>query len=234
MFGSLAAAVVAGRAVPLQVAVDPLVFVVVAFSVFLLAAVVAPLLLLSIRETREPTVEERERLAVLTEMTDYDPETVEVVETVGEHSIEVSIRGPPGRRSLVVSDYVLSELDAETAAALVAAEVGRSRRLYLEYRGLAAATVIAIATGMFGGLVSFSDGLFVLAVAALTLFWVGRRLQFSADRLAADTVGADSLATAFETVARVRGVEPKTATWRTYFEVQPPLGQRIDRLRDRS
>jgi len=42
------------------------------------------------------------------------------------------------------------------------------------------------------------------------------------------------LAAAFETVAARRGVDPEPATWRTWFEVQPPLGQRIARLRDRS
>jgi len=223
-----------GVGTPLQVAVDPLVFVVVAFSVFLLAAIVAPIVLLSVRETREPTAGERDRLSELATAADYEPPTVHVVETVGENSVEVSIRGPPGRRSLLVTDYVLSDLDSETAAALLAAEAGRSQLFYMEYRALAAATVIGIATGMFGGLVPFSDGLFILAVAALALFWGGRQLQFSADSLAAGQVGAESLASAFETVAALRGVEPEGSTWRTWFEVQPPLGQRIDRLRNRS
>ena len=219
---------------PLQVTVDPLLFVVVAFGVFLVAAIIAPVVLLAVRDTREPTADEREQLAGLAEAVDYQPETVAIVETVGEHSVELSIRGPPGRRWLLVTDYVLDELDSETAAALLAAEAGRSRLFYMEYRAVAAASITAIATGMFGGLIPFSDGLFVLAVAALGLFWGGRQLQFSADSLAAAQVGSESLATAFETVARLRGVEPEAATWRTYFEVQPPLGQRIDRLRDRS
>lgn len=219
---------------PLQSTVDPVLFVVVAFVVFLGGAVIAPLVLLSVRDTREPTVDERERLKVLAETAGYEPPEVHVIDTVGDHSVEVSIRGPPGKRSLLVTDYVLAELDSETAAALLAAEAGRSKLLYIEYRALAAASVIGIATGMFGGLIPFSDGLFILAVAALALFWVGRRLQFAADRLAADQVGAESLATAFETVATLQGVEPEGSTWRTWFEVQPPLGQRIDRLRDRS
>jgi len=222
----------AGQTVPLQVAVDPLIFVVVAFGVFLIAAIVAPVVLLSVRDTREPTADERDQLAGLAEAADYELGTVAVVETVGEHSVELSIRGPPGRRWLLVTDYVMEELDSETATALLAAEAGRSRLFYMEYRALAAATVIAIATGMFGGLIPFSDGLFVLAVAALAMFWGGRQLQFSADSLAAGQVGPESLATAFETVAALRGVEPQAATWRTWFEVQPPLGQRIDRLRE--
>ncbi len=234
MVGVSASMLSALPATLLQTTVDPLVFVVVAFGVFLVAAVVAPIVLLSVRDTREPTADERDRLAGLAEAADCELGTVAVVETVGEHSVELSIRGPPGRRWLLVTDYVLEELDSETATALLAAEAGRSRLFYMEYRALAAATVIAIATGMFGGLFPFSDGLFVLAVAAFGLFWGGRQLQFSADSVAASTVGADSLAEAFETVAALRGVEPEAATWRTWFEVQPPLGQRIDRLRDRS
>jgi len=234
MVGLSASMLSALQAGPLQTTVDPLVFVVVAFGVFLVAAVVAPIVLLSIRDTREPTADEREQLETLAEAAGYEPRTVAVVETVGDQSVELSIRGPPGRRWLLVTDYVLEELDSETAAALLAAEAGRARLFYMEYRALAAATVIAIATGMFGGLVPFSDGLFVLAVAAFALFWGGRQLQFSADSLAAAQVGAESVAEAFETVAALRGVEPEAATWRTWFEVQPPLGQRIDRLRDRS
>ncbi len=227
-------ATVGTQTIPLQAAIDPLVFVGVAFGVFLFAAIAAPIVLLSVRETREPTADERDRITTVAEAADYEPRAVHVVETVGDRSVEVSLRGPPGRRSLIVTDYVLSELEDETAAALLAAEAGRSTLLYMEYRALAAATVIAIATGMFGGLIPFSEGLFVLAVAALGLFWGGRRLQFSADSLAAAQVGPASLASAFETVAALRGIEPEGSTWRTWFEVQPPLGQRVERLRDRS
>ncbi len=220
--------------VVLQITIDPLWFVVGAVGLFLLAAVVGPQLLLSLRETRPPSADERRLLDSLLAPADSEPAAISVVETVGEHSIETALRGLPGRRTLVITDYVLSELAEETATALLAAEVERARHGYLEYRAVAAATVIGIATAMFGGLFSFSDGLFALAVAAFVLFWVGRQLQFRADRAAADRVGGESLAAAFETVAELRGIEPETATWQTWFEVQPPLGQRIDRLRSQS
>jgi Zn-dependent protease with chaperone function len=220
--------------VPLQLSVDPSWFVAVAVVVFLLGAIIAPLLALSLREYREPTAEERTRLDALGVGVDYDPDRVRVTETDGKQSVDVSIRGLPGRRLLLCSEYVLDELDEETATALIAAERARSRHYYIEYRAVAAASIIGIATAMFGGLIDFSDGLFVLAVAALGLFWIGRRLQFRADRIAATRVGSEELADAFETVAALSGVEPESATWRTWFEVQPPLGQRIARLRSRS
>ncbi|WP_253737861.1 peptidase [Halohasta salina] len=216
-------------AVPLQLSVDPVWFVAVAVVVFGVGAIVAPVVALSLRETRAPTPDERDRLARL-EATDTASDRIRIVDGDG---VEVSLRGPPGRRSLLVSTAVF-DLDESTAAALLAAERARGRYLYIEYRALAAASVIGIATGMFGGLVTFSDGLFFIAVAALWLFWMGRRLQFAADNAAARRVGSETLAAAFETAAARRGVDPESATWRTYFEVQPPLGQRIDRLRDRS
>lgn len=218
-------------ATPLQLSVAPIWFVAVAVVVFGVGALAAPLVALSLRETREPTSEEWDRLNRLA--TDYDPDRVHIVETE-EQSVEISLRGPPGRRSLLLSTAVFDDLDESTAEALLAAELARGRYLYIEYRAVAAASVIGLATGMFGGLVSFSDGLFLVAVAALGLFWVGRRLQFAADGAAARQVGGERLAAAFETAADRRDAEPEAATWRTWFEVQPPLGQRIARLRDRS
>ncbi len=217
---------------PLQLSVDPISFVAVAVVVFGLGAIIAPMIALSLRETREPTPEERDRLARLV-ATDDAPDRVHVVDSDAD-GIEVSLRGPPGRRSLLLSTAVFDAIDESTATALLAAELARGRYLYLEYRALAAASVIGLATAMFGGLVDFSDGLFLIAVAALGLFWAGRRLQFAADSAAAEQVGSEALAAAFETAAARRGVDPETATWRTWFEVQPPLGQRIARLRDRS
>ena len=216
----------------LQLSADPIWFVVVAMIVFGVGATVAPLVALSLRETRGPTPDERDWLAQLV-ATDDDPDRVDIVDGDTDR-IEVSLRGLPGRRSLLISTAVFDECNESTATALIAAERARGRYLYLEYRAVAAASVIGIATGMFGGLVSFSDGLFLLAVAALWLFWMGRRLQFAADRAAARQVGNETLAAAFETAAARRGVDPESATWRTWFEVQPPLGQRIDRLRNRS
>ncbi len=143
-------------AVPLQLSVDPIWFVAVAVVVFGLGAVVAPLFALSLRETREPTPDERDRLARLV-ATDYAPDRVHVVDGDADR-VEVSLRGPPGRRSLLLSTTVFDAIDESTATALLAAELARGRYLYLEYRALAAAGVIGLATAMFGGLVGFFAG----------------------------------------------------------------------------
>jgi len=221
----------AAVATPLQVSVDPWWFVVAAVLLFLAMAALGPRVSLSLRETRQPTADEQAALDPLLVAADLDPAAVHLSETADPDAVKISLHGLPGRRRLLLSPGVIDNIDQETAVALLTAEAQRGRQLYLEYRAFASAVVIGVATAMFGGLLAFSNGLFVLAVAALVLFWIGRQLQFRADRAAADRVGAATLADAFETVADRRGVEPQPATWRTYVEVQPPLGQRIARLR---
>ena len=217
----------------LQVQLAPIVFVLAAVAFLFVATTVGPLALLRVRDAREPTEDEAAIVSNLLDPAGFSPAVVRVLDTVGEASISVTIRGPPGYRYLLVSDYVLETLDPEIAAPLVAAEVERARLLYLEYRIAAAAAVLGIATAMFAGWLDFGDGLFAIAVAALVLFWLGRRLQFLADRRAGDRVGAAALAGAFEAVADIRGVTPREASLGTWVEIQPPLGQRIDRLRER-
>ncbi|RJX42455.1 peptidase [Halonotius aquaticus] len=218
-------------AAPLQATIDPWWFVVAAVVLFLVMAALGPRVSLSLRETRSPMTDEQDALDALLAAADLDPPAIHISETADPSSIKISLHGLPGRRQLLLTEGFLDSLDDATATALLTAEAQRGRLFYLEYRAFASAIVIGVATAMFGGLIAFSNGLFVIALTALVLFWIGRQLQFRADRAAADRVGADALADAFEAVADHRGVDPEGATWRTYFEVQPPLGQRIDRLR---
>ena len=218
-------------AAPLQATIDPLWFVVAAVVLFLAMAALGPRVSLSLRETRSPMPDEQDDLDALLAAVDIDPTAIHISETADPSSIKISLHGLPGRRQLLLTEGFFNTLDDTTATALLTAEAQRGRLFYLEYRAFAAAVVIGVATAMFGGLLAFSNGLFVIAAAALVLFWLGRQLQFRADRAAADRVGADALADAFEAVADHRGFEHEEATWQTYFEVQPPLGQRIDRLR---
>lgn len=217
---------------PLQVAIDPLWFVVVVVVGFLVVGTVGPLLLGRLRDARPPTDDERDVLDDLLVHVDLSLSGIDVVDTVGDRSIQTSVRGFPGRRRLVVTDYVIRELDGDVARALLAAEAARTRLLYMEYRIVAAAAILGLATAMFSGLVDFGDGLFLLAIGALVLFWIGRQLQYRADARAADRVGAETLADAFEHVAAVKGIELDDGGWRTWVEVQPPLGRRIGRLRE--
>jgi Zn-dependent protease with chaperone function len=94
--------------------------------------------------------------------------------------------------------------------------------------------VLATLAAVVTTLVPFESGFAALVAVGVVSFWAGRRVQYAADARAADAVGADRVADAFERGAARRGVEPETGDWSTWFEVQPPLGDRIERLRERA
>lgn len=147
-------------------------------------------------------------------------------------TIDVGVKGPPGRRVLFVTDDVLDVLDEDVAVALLAAEAGRLETYYNEFRAVAVAVVVAILAAIVTTIVPFEPGFTALAAIGFVSFWVGRRVQYAADARAAERVGAETLADAFARVAELQGVTPETGTWRTWFEVQPPLGDRIAALRE--
>lgn len=186
------------------------------------------------RETRHPSDQERSKLSHLREGAGLAVERVAIVKTSDEESIDVAVRGPPGRRVLFVTDYVLTELDEEVTIGLLAAEAGRVETYYTEFRGVAVGVVLGILATIVATLVPFDAGFLALLAVGFASFWVGRRVQYAADARAAEHVGGDLVADAFQHVADLRGVEPERGTWRTYLEVQPPLGDRIARLRRRA
>ncbi len=186
------------------------------------------------RDLREPTDPERAALDTLREAVGLDVDRVAVVVTSGAESVDVAVRGPPRRRVLFVTDYVLDGLDEDTALGLIAAESGRVNTYYGEFRAVAVAAVVGILAAIVTTIVPFGSGFMAVIAVGVASFWVGRRVQYVADDRAADAVGAARVADAFERVADLRGVEPETGDWSTWFEVQPPLGDRIAALRDRA
>lgn len=209
-------------------------FLLVTFVVAFLAVSVGPLYAADrFREARDPTTAERAQIESMREEAGLAVDPVAIVDTTGEASVEVAVRGPPLRRVLFVSDYVLEELDEAVAVALLAAEAGRVETGYNEFRAVAVGVVLAMLGAVVTTMVPFGAGFTALALVGFVSFWVGRRVQYAADDRAADRVGPDRLADAFEHVAALRGVEPETGDWGTWFEVQPPLGDRIAALRRR-
>ncbi|GAB7009590.1 M48 family metalloprotease [Halorubrum trueperi] len=203
------------------------------------------------RDLRDPTEAERGRLAFLRDTAGLDVERIAVeiddggdgdVGTAGVDGgesgdsgrIEVAVRGPPRRRVLFVTEAVIDDLDEDVAIGLLAAEAGRVETHYAEFRAVAIASVLGILAAIVTATVQFDAGFASLVAIGLTAFWVGRRVQYAADARAADAVGATRVADAFERVAAIRGVEPQTGDWSTWFEVQPPLGDRIAALRERA
>ncbi|WP_096394367.1 peptidase [Halorubrum trapanicum] len=207
------------------------------------------------RELREPTDAERAQIAALADPGGLDLDRVAIESVDGEGDdrgddhggdgdegggsaaagpAEVSVRGPPGRRVLFLTADVLTDLDEDVAVGLLAAEAGRAATYYAEFRAVAVGAVLATLAAVVTALVPFESGFAALVAVGVASFWAGRRVQYAADARAADAVGAERVADAFERVAERRGVEPETGDWSTWFEVQPPLGDRIARLRERA
>ena len=209
-------------------------FIAVVGVVAFLAVEVGPLYVNDrFRDLREPTRTERAYLDALRAETGLGVDRVGIIETEGDDSVDVAVRGPPRRRVLFVTDYVLDGMDEDVALGLLAAEAGRVETYYGEFRAVAVAAVIALLAAIVTTIIPFDSGFFAVILVGLASFWAGRRVQYVADDRAADTVGADRVADAFEHVAALRGVEPETGSWSTWFEVQPPLGDRIAALRER-
>lgn len=186
------------------------------------------------RDLREPTDAERAQVAALADAAELDVDRVAVdrAET-SPGPAEVAVRGPPRRRVLFLTRDVLDELEEDVAVGLFAAEAGRAQTGYAEFRAVAVGVVLALLAAVVTALVPFESGFGAVVAVGLTALWAGRRIQYAADARAADAVGPDRVADAFERVAERRGTEPETGGWSTWFEVQPPLGDRIARLRER-
>ena len=218
-------------------------FVVGVAVVAALAVAVGPLYAADrFRDLREPTDAERAQIVALAEPGGLAVERVaiEAVDGAGgdgaaaDGPAEVSVRGPPRRRVLFLTEDVLTDLDEDAAVGLFAAEAGRVTTYYAEFRAAAVGAVLGALAAVVTTLVPFESGFAALVAVGLVSFWAGRRVQYAADARAADAVGADRVADAFERVAERRGVEPETGDWSTWFEVQPPLGDRVARLRERA
>jgi len=216
-------------------------FVVGVAVVAALAVAVGPLYAADrFRDLREPTDAERAQIAALAEPSGLDVDRI-AIEAVGSEGdggergpAEVSVRGPPRRRVLFLTEDVLTDLDEDVAIGLLAAEASRVATYYAEFRAVAVGAVLAALAAVVTALVPFESGFSALVAVGLVSFWAGRRVQYAADARAADAVGAERVADAFERVAERRGVEPERGDLSTWFEVQPPLGDRIARLREQA
>src|SRR6056297_2734919 len=163
------------------------------------------------RDLREPTAAERAQIEALADPGGLDVDGVAIESVDGAAAADgggdgsaaagpadVSIRGPPGRRVLFLTQDVLTALDEDVAVGLLAAEAGRVATYYAEFRAVAVGAVLATLAAVVTTLVPVESGFAALVAVGLVSFWAGRRVQYAADGRAADAVGADRVADAFE------------------------------------
>lgn len=205
-------------------------------SLFGLLYAVLPVFAAKLGAGRRPTDDEADRINSLCQTGDLTPSTVRVLDGSSTETLKTHVRRTVRGQYFYVTDYFLDSLDDDAAAALVAAAAGQATLYCLEYKVFGLLSVVAIGTlaitsgGWTGVIAAFGS----IAVLVPVFLWGGRRLQFRADAYAADRVGAGAVADAFERVADLHGIEPSRGRFSRFFKPRPPLGRRIDRLRERA
>ena len=141
----------------------------------------------------------------------------------------------PGAEYVFLTESLFDTLDDREVRAVVAHEVGHHEREHVLVRYL----LVAVAAGAALGVASVAPDAALVAILAGTppfavaLAWVVRRTEAQADAYAAAVVGGPALAGALETLADRRYIAEGGGPARILSH-HPPLGERIDRLRERA
>jgi len=213
--------------------VSPLGLVGVVAALFLVGGGASPWIVAALRSTTPPSESARDRLATLRDRAGLEVRDTLVLDTDDEETAAAYVRGPPGYRRLFVTTTFLDRFDDGTAAALLAVQAGRVRtRLLVRRAGSAALASVPLVAAVAGWgprwpLLGSAVGVVLVG------FWLARRGVRAADDVAAETVGGDAVADAFERYAEVHALEPTRRRVPNPLSVNVALGDRIDRLRER-
>jgi len=195
-----------------------------------------PWILALLNDVREPTDDERERIAEFCETADLSPRTVKILDVDANSVATVVLAGLPGRRHLLVTTDLLADLDDPMAAAVTASKTGRAKHYYREAKVSTLLVVGGLVLGLGSGELQASTGLslgwLVICVAgvAVVLPWLGKRLISAADDYAVERVGAETFVETLETLADAQQVTYEWGRLRGLLLMQPSLGDRLDRL----
>ncbi|TKX75055.1 hypothetical protein EXE46_05380 [Halorubrum sp. GN11_10-6_MGM] len=198
-------------------------------------SVATPVLIRVARSHRAPTAAERERLESLGERVGLAAADVRVL-TDADETIEIRLRGLPMRRTLYVSTFALRRLDDDALGALLAVNVGIVAHHYRAVKRGPLFGLVVLGTAALASDSTLAIGaVLALALAGwLPTLWLARRAIRRADDHAAERLGPGAVADALERVAAEQNLDVPTGGPGTVLKSRPPLGERIDRLRDRS
>lgn len=185
------------------------------------------------RATRTPTREERDRLEALCERAGLDVDDIWVL-TDADETLEIHLRGLPGRRHLYVSVFGLEQFNDETLSALLATNAGSVTHHYqaIKLYSLFAFLVVGVATLAWGSTLGYAIVIGLALVCWLPVLWAARRAVRRGDDYAADRVGAATVAEGLERMATEQNLDIPSSGIGTIFKSRPPLSKRIDRLRE--
>ncbi|ELZ29220.1 HtpX protease-like protein [Halosimplex carlsbadense 2-9-1] len=214
-------------------------FVAVLFLSVLAVWVTAPWLVRLTRSTRRPTEAERDRLGRLCDDAGLAPHAVRVLDGADAKQAFAVLRGPPRRRQLFVTDYLLDELDDGTLRAYLALQAERVDRKHLEARLAIAVGTTVFALGPLLGVFSVpgvSDAVVALVAVAAGLLglWAGQWLVYQADTAAVERTSREAVERAIERYADLNDAPMEWGRLTGIRRMEPSLNSRVDRLRDRA
>lgn len=195
---------------------------------------VTPVLFSVFRSNRIPTNAERDRLESLCEQAGLNVDDIWVL-TDADETLEIHLRGLPGKRHLYVSMFGLQRFDDKALSALLATNAGSIAHHYraIKLYPLVGFLIITIPTIAWGSTLWYAVLIGVALVGWLPMLWAARRAVRRGDDYAADRVGAATAADALERIATEQNLDIPSGGIGTIFKTRPPLQERIDRLRER-
>lgn len=186
------------------------------------------------QSTRDPTADERERIAAACETAGFDPRSVRVVESGETRWAGVLVRGPRGYRTLFVGSHLLDAYGDDALAVQVVARAARAARWYHEVRF---AALLALGEAAVVGLVVLGPGLWGVAVllggllAGGVLLWYGNRIVYAADADAAAATAPDVVAETYRAAAADADQSLDDGSrLGAFVRMRPTLASRIARL----
>lgn len=184
---------------------------------------------------RDPDDAEGERLRRLRDDVDAPDVEIEIRITTREGAVECDLLGLPGRRTLIVTDAALEQLDDEALRALLAIEAERGRSRIQAAQSLSTGLAVGIIAAAYVTPIEFLPAMIVGWAIVLAGIALVRRQYYAADTAAGELVGRETLRETVERAAELRGdsLEPGRL-WRALFDVEPTVGSRIERLGGRT
>ncbi len=208
-------------------------FVAVGIGIAVIYAV-SPLMVVVLTATRQPTGEEANRLANAMDRAEFSPRWVRVQQTRGSEIATAYVRGPPGARAVFVTDHLLDASDDEALAVTLTLLAGRAATYHMEIRSaLGIGTVMAVSSLWVLSSSPF-PGIAVTAIALLvgmTGLWLGRRLVYRVDALAARRFDHEQIARIIEELVAISDAPRSVAPWTQLWRMEPSVESRLTRLR---
>lgn len=192
---------------------------------------VGPRLSLLFNETSNLTQEERDRLDRLCEEVGLDVTDAHVFPGEENKWAGATVSGPPGRRELFVTDYLLDHYDDDGVRAMLATAAGQTAVWYREFR---VATLLLFVGGVWTAVFSPvpATGQQVLGglVVVCLLLWIGARLVYRADRVAGERTDPGLVAETYERLGNEQGADFSQGFVTSLVRMKPSLNKRINRL----